>query len=183
MKDPCPKCRGGGYEIKRVKREVIVPAGVDDQMRIRLSGEGDPSPDGGPAGDCYCVVHLAPHPLFQREGQELIVRVPIAYSQAALGATIEVPTLEGREPLDVPAGTQSGEVFKLRGRGMPDPRRRGRGDLLVEVNIEVPKHLSARQETLLRDLAAEEQAHVSPHRKKFFDKLKKYFVPAEEDES
>ncbi len=167
VKDPCPKCRGAAYTLRRVKREVIIPAGIDDEMRIRLAGEGDPSPDGGPAGDCYCTVHVAAHQLFQRHGQDLVVHVPITYSQAALGATIEVPTLEGREPLEVPAGTQPGEVFKLRGRGMPDPRRRGRGNLLVEVNIEVPKHLTTRQETLLRDLAAEERAHVSPHRLKF----------------
>ncbi len=181
VKEPCPKCRGAAYELKSVRRDVIVPAGIDDQMRIRLAGEGDPSPDGGPSGDCYCIVHVAAHSLFQRDGQDLVVRVPIAYSQAALGATIEVPTLEGREPLEVPAGTQTGEVFKLRGRGMPDPRRRGRGNLLVEVNIETPKHLSPKQESLLRELAAEEQANVSPHRKKFFDKLKKYFVASEEE--
>ena len=182
VKDPCPNCRGAAYVLRQVKRDVIIPAGIDDEMRIRLAGEGDPSPDGGPAGDCYCVVHVAEHSLFQRDGQDLVVGVPIAYSQAALGATIEVPTLEGRESLDVPAGTQPGEVFKLRGRGMPDPRRRGRGDLLVEVNIEVPKHLTTRQETLLRDLAAEERAHVSPHRLRFFEKLKQYFVPAESSE-
>jgi molecular chaperone DnaJ len=182
VKDPCPKCRGQAYVLRRVKRDVLIPPGIDDEMRIRLAGEGDPSPDGGPNGDCYCTVQVAQHPLFQRHGQDLVVHVPIAYSQAALGATIEVPTLEGREPLEVPAGTQPGEVFKLRGRGMPDPRRRGRGDLVVQVNIEVPKHLTTRQETLLRDLAAEERSHVSPHRLKFFEKLKQYFVPAENSE-
>ena len=180
VKDPCPRCRGAAYLLRKVKREVIIPPGIDDEMRIRLSGEGDPSPDGGPPGDCYCVVHVAEHPLFHRDGQDLIVRAPISYSQAALGATIEVPTLEGREPLEIPAGTQPGEVFKLRGRGMPDPRRRGRGHLLVEVNIEVPKNLTTRQESLLRDLAAEERLHVSPHRLNFFEKLKQYFVPGEE---
>ncbi len=180
IKDPCGKCRGAGYQLKRVKREVMVPAGIDDQMRIRLTGEGDPSPDGGPPGDCYCLVRVAEHNLFQRDEQDLIVRVPISYSQAALGATIDVPTLEGTEPMEVPAGTQSGDVFKLRNRGMPDPRRRGRGTLLVEVNVEVPKTLTSRQEALLRDLATEEHTHVSPHRKKFFDKLKKYFVPTDE---
>lgn len=180
VKEPCPKCRGAAYLLRKVKREVIIPPGIDDEMRVRLAGEGDPSPDGGPPGDCYCIVHVAEHSLFHRNGQDLIVGVPIAYSQAALGATIEVPTLEGKEPLEIPAGTQPGEVFKLRGRGMPDPRQRGRGNLLVEVTIEVPKHLTTRQETLLRDLAAEERAHVSPHRKKFFEKLKEYFVPSEE---
>ena len=110
------------------------PAGVDDQMRIRLAGEGEPSPNGGPPGDCYCFIHVEEHPLFHRDGQNLIVRLPISYSQAALGATVEVPTLDGREPLPIPRGTQSGDVFRLRGQGMPDPRRRGKGDLLVEVH-------------------------------------------------
>jgi molecular chaperone DnaJ len=180
VKDPCAKCRGAGYVSRRVKRDVIIPAGVDHQMRVRLTGEGEPSPNGGPAGDCYCVILIDEHPLFHRDGQDLIVRLPISYSQAALGATVEVPTLEGRGPLDVPRGTQSGDVFRLRGKGMPDPRRRGKGDLLVEVQVEVPKTLNARQEELLRQLAAEEHTHVSPQRKKFFEKLKKYFAPAEE---
>ncbi len=108
------------------------------------------------------------------------MRLPITYSQAALGSTVDVPTLDGREPLDIPAGTQPHEVFRLRGRGMPDPRRRGKGDLLVQTLVEVPHKLNQRQEQLLRELAAEEHAHVTPHRKKFFDKLKKYFVPADE---
>ena len=119
VKDPCGKCHGSGFVGKLVRRDVAIPAGVDHQMRVRLAGEGEPSPDGGPPGDCYCVIHVDEHPLFQRDGQDLIVRLPIAFSQAALGATVEVPTLEGREPLEIPAGTQPGEVFRLRGRGMP----------------------------------------------------------------
>ncbi|HEX3997837.1 MAG TPA: molecular chaperone DnaJ [Pirellulales bacterium] len=180
VKDPCPKCRGAGMLPRRVKRDVIIPAGVDNQMRIRLTGEGEPSPDGGPPGDCYCVIQIDEHPLFQRDGQDLIVRLPISYSQAALGATVEVPSLDGRDPLELPRGTQSGDVFRLRGKGMPDPRRRGKGDLLVEVLVEVPKSLSTKQEELLRQLATEEHTHVTPQRKKFFEKLKEYFVPAEE---
>ncbi len=179
VKDPCPKCRGQGAVGKRVKRDVIIPAGIDHQMRMRLAGEGEPSPQGGPPGDCYVQVEIEEHDLFQREGQHLIVRAPITYSQAALGATIAVPTLEGQDDLEVPAGTQPGEVFKLRGRGMPDPRHRGRGDLLVQVNLEVPKTLSAREEELLRELAQEEKANVSQHRKTFFEKLKDYFVAPE----
>ncbi len=179
VKDPCGKCRGEGFVAKSVRRDVMIPAGIDNEMRVRLAGEGEPSPNGGPPGDCYCLVSVEEHPLFQRDGQHLILRLPIAYSQAALGATVEVPTLDGRQPLSIAAGTQPGEVFRLRGQGMPDPRRRGRGDLLVEVLVEVPKTLSAKQEQLLRDLAAEEHAHVTPHRKKFFEKLKKYFVPSD----
>jgi molecular chaperone DnaJ len=182
VKDPCTKCRGAAYVLKKVFREVKVPAGVDHHMRVRLPGEGEPSPNGGPSGDCYCVVDLVEHPLFERDGHDLICRVPINYAQAALGATIQVPTLEGTEDLEIPIGTQPGEVFKLRRRGMPDPRGRGKGDLLVVVNVEVPKSLTPKQEKLLRDLAAEEKTNVSQHRKSFLEKLKDYFVPAAEAE-
>ena len=180
VKDPCGKCNGAGYQLKRVFREVKVPAGIDHGMRIRLTGEGEPSPNGGPPGDCFCVISLKKHPLFEREGHDLICQVPLAYAQAALGATIEVPTLEGPEELEIPAGTQPGEVFKLRRRGMPDPRGKAKGDLLVLVSLEVPKSLTAHQEKLLRDLAAEERTNVSAHRKSFLEKLKSYFVPADE---
>ncbi len=179
IKSPCGNCRGSGYTAKRVKREVAIPAGVDDQMRVRLTGEGEPSPSGGPPGDCYCIIQIAEHPLFQREGQHLISRVPITYPQATLGATIHVPTLDGPEEFKIPAGTQPGEVFKLRGRGMPDPRHRGTGDLLVQVTIEVPKSVGGRQQELLRELAELEHSNVSAHRKSFFEKLKDYFVPDE----
>jgi molecular chaperone DnaJ len=175
IRDPCADCRGGAFVRRRVTRRVDIPAGVDNGIQLRLPGEGEPSPGGGPAGDCYCVIHVTEHPLFHREGRDLICQVPIAYSQAALGATIEVPTLDGPENLDVPAGTQPGEVFTLHGRGMPDPRRRGRGDLHVQVTVEVPKKLSPRHEEVLRDLAELENTHVTPKRVSFFEKLREYF--------
>jgi molecular chaperone DnaJ len=180
VKDPCAKCKGAGYALKKVFREVKIPAGVDHQMRVRLTGEGEPSTSGGPPGDCYCIINLTEHPLFERDGHNLICRIPISYAQAALGATIQVPTLEGTEEMDVPVGTQSSDVFKLRRRGMPDPRGRGKGDLLVVVTVEVPKQLTQKQEKLLRELAAEEKTNVSPHRKSFLEKLKDYFVPSAE---
>lgn len=175
VRDKCADCRGVGYVPKPVTRKLNVPAGVDDGTQLRLQGEGEPSPEGGPAGDCYVVIRVTEHPLFQRNGNHLICQVPISYAQAALGATVEVPTLDGREELDVPRGTQTGEVFKLRGRGMPDVRYSGRGDLLVQVHIEVPKKLNEEHEELLRQLAEVENKHVSPKRKNFFDKLKDYF--------
>ena len=162
--------------LKKVTTEVQIPAGVDDEMRVRIAGEGEPSPNGGPPGDCYCFISVLPHPLFERDGQNLVCRVPITYAQAALGTTLEVPTLEGRGEVEIPAGTQSGQVFKLGGKGMPDPRRRGLGDLLVQVVIEVPKKLSKEEQTLLRDLAELEHKHVAPERKSFFEKLKDYFT-------
>lgn len=184
IRNPCLDCHGEGLVVESVEREVHIPAGVDSSTRLRLEGEGEPSSAGGRRGDCYCFITVRDHPLFQREGQHLICEVPIMYSQAVLGATVEVPTLDGPEDLDIPSGTQTGKVFKLRGRGMPDPRGRGKGDLLVQVHIEAPKVLSPRHEEVLRELAEIEHANVSPHRKSFFEKLREYFIPdSDEDES
>jgi molecular chaperone DnaJ len=185
----CPECRGAGYKIedycgdcrgegviaRKVSRNVPIPAGVDDGTRVRVRGEGEPSPDGGPPGDCYCFVHLKPHPLFQRDGPHLILQLPISYCQAALGATLEVPTLEGSDELKVPRGTQSGEVFRLRGRGIADVHASSaRGDLLVQTFIETPKKLNEEQEGLLRKLAELEHVDVTPKRKSFLEKLGHY---------
>ncbi len=174
--EPCGQCRGNGYKKSHVDLDVAIPAGVDDGMRVRLQGEGEPSPGGGPPGDCYCFIHLRRHKLFHRDGSNLILQLPITYSQAALGATIEVPTLDGPDSLIVPAGTQSGDVFKVAGRGMPDPKSGRHGDLLVQTFIETPKKLNPRQEELLRELAEMENTDVSPQRKSFLDKLKDYFA-------
>jgi molecular chaperone DnaJ len=175
IRDACGDCRGAGYVQKKVTRKVEIPAGVDDRNRLRLSGEGEPSPQGGSPGDCYCVIHVAEHPLFQRRGQDLICQVPINYPQAALGASIEVPTLDGRENLTIPPGSQNGDLFTLKGRGMPDPRYHGRGNLVVQVFIEVPQTLTPEHEAALRHLAEIENAHVTPTRKSFFEKLKELF--------
>ncbi len=181
IKHPCSACRGSGQVLKKVTTEVQIPPGVDDEMRVRITGEGEPSPNGGPPGDCYCFISVLPHPLFERDGQNLVCRIPITYAQAALGTTLEVPTLEGRGSVDIPAGTQSGTVFKLGGKGMPDPRRRGLGDLLVQVVIEVPKKLSKEEQALLRELAEMEHKNVAPERKSFFAKLRDYFTVDEEE--
>ncbi len=174
IREPCESCRGSGFVTKSVTRKVEIPPGVDDRTRLRLQGEGEPSPHGGPPGDCYCFIHVAEHPLFQRRGQDLYCEAPISYSQAALGATIEVPTLDGCRELEIPPGTPSGEIFTLKGLGMPDPRHRGRGNLLVQVAIEVPKTLTPEHEEVLRKLAEIEKAHVTPTRKSFFEKIKKF---------
>lgn len=179
INDPCEACHGIGLATDRVKLEVHIPAGVDNGMRVRVPGEGEPSPDGGGSGDCYVFVTVRPHPLFQRDGIHLILKLPMTYSQAALGATIEVPTLEGRDPLRIPPGTQSGEVFRLRNRGVPDPRSGAKGDLLVQTYIETPKKLAARQAELLRELAELENVHVTPHRKTFLEKLASWFTGEE----
>ncbi|MFV2067415.1 MAG: molecular chaperone DnaJ [Pirellulales bacterium] len=183
VRHPCRSCHGKAVVLKRVTTQVEIPPGVDDGMRIRLAGEGEPGPSGGPSGDCYCFISVLEHALFERQGQDLVCRIPITYPQAALGTSLEVPTLHGRDTLEIPRGTQSGDVFRLRGKGMPDPRRRGLGDMLIQVNIEVPDKLTPRAEELLRELAEEEHANVAPHRKSFFEKLKEYFAPDSHEET
>ncbi len=178
---PCTACKGSGYEAGTVSIDVAIPAGVDDGMRVRLTGEGEPSPDGGTPGDCYCFVSVREHELFHRDGSHLILQLPIAYTQAALGATIQVPTLEGPDNLIIPPGTQSGEVFRMRRRGMPDPHGGPHGDLMVQTYIEVPKKLNAKQQELLRQLAEQEHLDVTPYRRTFLDKLRDYFAPIEDE--
>jgi molecular chaperone DnaJ len=174
--DPCPDCKGQGQVKRKVELEVAIPAGVDDGMRVRLAGEGEASPNGGPAGDCYVFISVRRHKLFHRDGQNLILEMPISYTQAALGAEIDVPTLEGPDKLVIPRGTQSGEVFKLAGRGMPSPQGRRQGDLLVQTFIETPKKISSEQEELLRQLAELEHKDVLPERKNFLKRLTEYFA-------
>ncbi len=159
---------------------VDIPAGVDDGMRVRLAGEGEAGPDGGPAGDCYCFITVREHELFHRDGINLVLQMPISFPQAAFGAEIEVPTLDGPHKLVIPAGTQSAEVFTIRGQGVVDPRSGRTGDLLVQVYIEVPKKLSGNQKELLRKLADIDHDAVLPERTSFLDKIKNFFDPDDE---
>ncbi|MDO4558688.1 MAG: molecular chaperone DnaJ [Planctomycetia bacterium] len=178
----CTHCGGSGLEMRRVEREVTIPAGVDSGVKLRMSGEGEPSRNGGPRGDAYCFIRVRPDPIFRREGQHLLLILPVSYSQAALGAEIEIPTLDGKQNLTIPAGTQYGDQIRLRGRGIPNLRGRGVGDLVVQVIIEVPKRLSAEHRKVLRELAEIEKSHVSPERRSFFQKLRDYFVEPEKSE-
>jgi molecular chaperone DnaJ len=175
VRDKCPACAGEGVTEERVERRVTIPAGVDSDVRVRLAGEGEPGGSGGPPGDCYCVIEIEEHPFLTRDGRDLHCEVPITFTQAALGATVEVPTLDGPRPLQVVRGTQAGDVVRVRGLGMPEVRGRGIGDLHVHLHVEVPKTLSPRAEELLRELAAEERAAVSPKRSSFFTRLSEYF--------
>lgn len=179
--NPCDSCRGNGFVADRTTLDVAIPAGVDDGMRLRVSGEGEPSPEGGPPGDCYCFIKVRQHKFFEREGSDLILRLPISYTQAVLGATIEVPTLEGRHMLDIPKGTQSGDVFRQHGLGLADPTGGRQGDMLIQTYIETPKKLTDKQEELLRQLAELEHVDVSPHRKSFLEKIRDYFSLENED--
>jgi molecular chaperone DnaJ len=175
IREKCTACGGEGLTEEHVERRVTIPAGVDSDVRVRLAGEGEPGGNGGPPGDCYCVIEIEAHPFLTREGRDLHCEVPITYTQAALGATVDVPTLDGAKPLQIARGTQPGDVIRVRGLGMPEVRGRGVGDLHVHMHVEVPKTLSPKAEALLRDLAAEEHAAVSPRRSSFFSRLAEYF--------
>jgi molecular chaperone DnaJ len=140
-----------------------------------MSGEGDPGSKGGPPGDLYVVITVKDHPIFQREGNELICEIPISFPQAALGCELEVPTLEGKVKLKVPAGTQSGKIFKLTGKGIPVLQGYGRGDELVIVRVETPTSLTSRQKELLSEFATEAGEDIHPMGKGFFDKVKELF--------
>jgi len=174
---PCIRCKGRGFVSKTQTMEIQVPAGLEDGQRIRYAGQGDAGEPGAPRGDLYAEVRVEPHPFFQRHGRDLLCQVPISFSQAALGAEVQVPTLDGPHDLAIKAGTQSGDLFRLPGKGLPDVHGRGRGDILVQVAVEVPKRLSARQEELLRELANTEEKGVLPHRESFLEKLAKHFRP------
>jgi molecular chaperone DnaJ len=151
---PCPTCSGQGRVRSEASITVRVPAGVDDGMRLRLSGEGEASPDGGPPGDLYVVLHVAEHPVFRRDGAQLLCEIPVSFAQAALGTTVRIPLIGGGEQeLDVEPGTQSGTVLRVRGKGLPSLDRSGRGDLHVTIRVKTPKSLSAEQRELLTKLA------------------------------
>ena len=175
IEHPCRKCRGTGAE--KVKRElnVKIPAGIDNSMQIRVAGEGEPGPRGGPRGDLYCVVMVRPHPLFERDGDDLRIEIPVGYSSLVLGTKIEVPTLQGPASLTIPARTAASTVMRLRGKGLASLRGHGTGDLLVRVTVDMPKKTTKRQEELLRELAQIEEENVSPERKSFLGKVKDLF--------
>lgn len=173
--DPCPKCRGTGRAKKKRLLTVHVPAGIQDGQVIRLRGEGEPGRTGTTRGDLHCYVRVKPHPLLVRRGDDLICQVPIPFSTAALGGQVEVPTLSGLEKIEVPGGTQNGDVVSLKRRGLPSRRNGKSGDLLVQVFVEIPRKLTKQQQTILKDFAKTEDANISKERKSFFKKLKECF--------
>jgi molecular chaperone DnaJ len=173
--DPCGKCSGGGRMQKRCKVQLRIPAGVADGQRLLVHGEGDPGERGGPSGDLYCDISIKPHPIFLRQNDDIICEVPIGFTQAALGAEIEVPTLQGKAVVKIPRGTQTGRVFRLSRQGMPSLHGGGRGNQLVRVTVETPRKLTPEQETLLRKYAKLEAVHVSSKRNSFLDKVKDYW--------
>ena len=174
--DPCPECRGAGRVSTPVQLNVDIPPGVDTGMALQLRGQGEAGDPGAPRGNLRIQVYVRKHTFFERRGNDLICHLPISFPQAALGAEIEVPTLDATDHLEVPRGTQSGDILRIKGQGMPDLNGRVRGDIMVQVNVETPRRLSTRQEELLRELAEIEEENVSPRRKNFFEKLRDYFT-------
>jgi molecular chaperone DnaJ len=164
---PCKNCRGTGLVKKRRKISVKVPLGIDEGYQLRLRGEGEMAPNGGSPGDLYVLVHIVPHELFMREGDNLLYVLMIGYPQAALGAEVSVPTLEGPITVRIHPGTQPGEVIRLKGKGMPRFRGYGKGDLLARVGISVPEKLTQQQRALLEQLAKEFNQDIQPRSRKF----------------
>jgi molecular chaperone DnaJ len=171
--DPCPACRGDGRVEKRKSLSVNIPAGVDEGTRIRLAGEGEAGVRGGPAGDLYIFVHLARHSLFQRQGTTLFARCPVSFTTAALGGAIEMPGLDKKmHEIKIPAGIQSGKQLRQRGAGMPALGGRNFGDMVIQVEVETPTNLSARQREILEQFRNTETGDECPASKGFFQKLK-----------
>ena len=173
--NPCKKCKGTGRVPKKRVVNVKIPAGVHEGQGVRVASEGEPGRKSGPRGDLYCYIRIKPHEFLQRDGNNLIAVVPISFTQAALGTTIDVPSLNGTRGLKIPPGTQYGSVFRIRGEGLPDMRTGRTGDELVQITVETPTKLNAKQQELLQEFAKTENKRISPHSKRFFEKLKKYF--------
>ena len=175
IRTPCPKCSGAGRLRKNRKLNVTIPAGIDDGQSIQLRGQGNAGVNGGPAGDLLVTVGIRPHPVFSRDGSNVICEIPISFTQAALGDTLQVPTIDGRIEYKIPEGTQTGTVFRMKGKGIQNLNGRGRGDQYVRVNIEVPKNLSEKQKKLLREFEENTTDENQVQRKGFWDKVKDAF--------
>ncbi len=174
IESACGDCRGEGLLAARRDIRVRVPAGIEDGVILRVRGEGEPGPRGGPRGDLHCEIAVGDHPLFRREGADLHVEVPVPLSTAALGGEVEVPTLTGASQVRVPAGTMPGQLIRIRGEGLPRPERSGRGDLYVRVALDVPASPTRRLRDALETLRAAERDEVGPARREYGDRLKEH---------
>ena len=177
--DPCRTCHGAGRVKNHKTLSVKIPQGVDQDDRIRLAGEGEPGANGGPAGDLYVVMNLKPHAVFQREAADLHCEMPISFATAALGGTVEIPTLDGKAQIKIPPETQSGQTFRLRNKGIKPVRGHTPGDLYCHVAIETPIHLTSRQKELLREfeeISQENAGRQNPRAKSFMDKVRDFFA-------
>ena len=172
---PCPDCRGGGQVRVSTKVGINIPAGIDDGQILTVRGKGNAGINGGPAGDLEVQIAVRPHPIFERQEYNLLCELPLTFSQLALGAEIEIPTLEGRVPYTIKEGTQPGELIRLRGKGIPYVNGRGKGDLIARVTVEVPKNLTAKQKELLESFERSLGDKNYQKRKGFLDKVKELF--------
>jgi len=175
----CPSCHGAGRVKKQKTLSVKIPAGVDDGDRIRLSGEGEPGVNGGPTGDLYVQIQIRPHSVFQRDHDDLHCEMPVSFSTAALGGEIEIPTLDGVAKIRIPAETQSGKIFRLRGKGIKGVRSHEHGDLLCHVAVETPVNLTERQKELLREfetISQKDRERHNPRAKSWMDKVREFFA-------
>ncbi len=176
--EPCTSCGGAGRVKRQKTLEVKIPAGIDNGMRLRHGGQGEPGVNGGPAGDLYVEIHIKQHAVFQRDGDDLHCEMPISFTTAALGGEIEIPTLDGAASIRIPAETQSAKVFRLRGKGIRNVRSHAPGDLMVHVIVETPVKLTDRQKELLRefgDIASSNAERHNPKAKSWMDKVKDFF--------
>lgn len=171
---PCSGCRGSGHVTRSREVTAKIPPGIRDGQAVRIRGEGELGDHGTARGDLHCYVRVAEHPFLERRDNDLVCAMPISFTQAALGSVVEVPTLIGKAELTIPSGTQHGQMFRLRGLGVPDLRSGRRGDEIVQVFLEVPKKLDKTQERLLREFAKTEDRAVLPESKGFFEKLREY---------
>lgn len=177
---PCNKCKGRGRVVGGRTLTVKIPAGIHEGQAVRIRGEGEPGENLADRGDLHVHVRVSPHPFLERHDSDLVCRMPISFTQAALGAVVEAPTLTGRAELKIPPGTQHGQLFRLGGQGLPDLRSGRKGDEIVQVLVEIPKSLSKAQETLLREFAKTEDLDVMPESRGFFDKLMDYLTPGDQ---
>jgi molecular chaperone DnaJ len=176
ISDPCTECNGDGRVKKKQHIKIKVPAGVDTGMRLRMSGYGDAGEGGGPAGDLYVFISVEPHSVFQREGDDIFVELPLSFSEAALGCKKDLPTPHGSScRISVSEGTQNGKVLRVKGEGAPNVHSRDRGDMLVKIIVETPVNLSDKQKEILQQFAELEKEQNSPRKRSFFDKLKVFF--------
>ena len=178
IRNPCKVCHGAGTVQRERNLQVAIPAGVEDGTRIRLAGEGEAGGQGAPPGDLYVHVAVRPHQIFQRDGANIFMRVPLRMTQAALGGDIEVPVIDGtKAKVKIPPGSQTGDQFRLRGKGFSVLRSAARGDMYIQVAVETPQHLTRRQRELLEEFEAEAQGHTkgSPESEGFFAKVKEFF--------
>src|SRR6266567_2374203 len=172
---PCRKCQGAGRVERTTRKTIRIPPGVDTGTRLRSVGDGEAGVRGGPRGDLFVVLHVKPHAIFQREGDDLVYELPISFVQAALGTEMQVPSLNGKVPLRIPPGTQTGQTFRVKGKGIKNAQGYGWGDLHVRVTVEVPTHLNAAQRAKLQEFAALCDEKVNPMTQSFFEKAKNFF--------